>query len=198
MTRHAWHPGMPENMGAHYFRIDPDGELRELEPDEVRAALDAAAERRDPAAPAKSEPGWYWSPWLEWRGGPCPLPPRADVQCEYWDGSDGAAFAVHFGWKHHDNHADIIRFRYASRDRLGWLDFDPEKWTPPDALFEPDCPVMLEWAVDVGHEFVTGFNRRADWGGVHYVRLVAREQKAGPPEGWMVHHVRLVAREKGR
>ena len=134
------------------------------------------AEAREPTAPAKSEACGYWSEWFEWRGGPCPLPPRADVQCEYRDGSDGAAFAAHFGWKHHDNHADIIRFRYASRDRLGWLDFDPEKWPPPAELFDDACPVKLEWAVDVGHEFVTGFNRRADWGGVHYVRLVARRE----------------------
>lgn len=182
MTRHAWHHGTPEDMGARYFRIDGDGELHELEPDEVRAALDAAAERREPTAPAKSEPGGYWSPWLEWRGGPCPLPGRVECQFQHGEGlaeyrSTGDAHLIK-DWRREG------RFRYRAPDKLGWL--PRGDWIPPAELWADHCSVRLEWLVDDGVAPYSGDKPPSTWRGVTHVRLVARERKVELPEGFRI------------
>lgn len=147
--------------------------------DTLLAALDAKladlramiAEAREPATPAKSEPGGYWIGPFKWRGGPCPLP--ADSRWEFRNHADSTTYGGSGDFPSIWPTSGI--FFYSAPDPLGWLDFDPAVWTPPAELFDDDCPVRLEWAADAGHEFVTGFNRLEGWGGVHYVRLVARE-----------------------
>lgn len=124
------------------------------------------AEAREPAEPAKSEPGGYWSPWLEWRGGPCPLPADTVFQLH---GLHTLFHGACLG-----NWENIRRFRYRAPDGLGWL--PRGDWIPPAELWADHCSVRLEWLVDDGVAPYSGDEPPSTWRGVTHIRLVALER----------------------
>ena len=110
----------------------------------IRVARDNASEHPTPAL--------GWSEWLDWAGGPCPLPGGTQCLCEMRDPDNipHVRVAESWFWLHEDRGHDIVRFRYATDDPSGWLprgdDCDammfwqqPPEWiaagvTPDDAL----------------------------------------------------------------
>ena len=152
MTRHGSRDGTPEDFGCIYFEMDESNHIRrDLAPDEVKAALDAHMERVGKAA-EEPAPEAGWSEWMNWAGGPCPLPGGTQCLCEMRDPDNipHVRVAESWFWLHEDRGHDIVRFRYATDDPSGWLprgdDCDammfwqqPPEWiaagvTPDDAL----------------------------------------------------------------
>lgn len=52
-------------------------------------------------------------PWIEWRGGNCPVDPGMQVEVMYRSGATAMAFGVSFDWDHHGQERgnDIIAYR---------------------------------------------------------------------------------------
>ena len=116
------------------------------------AAIAMAEDKEKPLPAADPTPEAGWSEWMNWAGGPCPLPGGTQCLCEMRDPDNipHVRVAESWFWLHEDRGHDIVRFRYATDDPSGWLprgdDCDammfwqqPPEWiaagvTPDDAL----------------------------------------------------------------
>ena len=121
-----------------------------------------------------------WSEWMNWAGGPCPLPRDAVFQLGDCD--------TLFHGSRLGNWANITRFRYRTTDPAGWL--PRGDWIPPAELWEEGSPVRCEWinaTVDSGVIFREGFEFRSGWTRATHIRLLPAEPaKARLPEGFRI------------
>lgn len=132
-------------------------------------------------ADAIDPPAEHWSEWLEWRGGPCPLPGDTIVQARL---TDGINFGSTSGKAGNVKWTNVDGFRYRTPDPAGWL--PRGKFIPPAELWDADCPVRVEARAngfDVGE---VGSLPRSEWHHITHIRLVPRERKAELPEGFMI------------
>lgn len=152
-----------------------------------------AALRAEIATPALG-----WSEWLEWAGGPCPLPANVPVE---WDfpGPRGQTVeeAGYWDWPQRAGK----RFCYREDAPGGWVergDFIPPAW-----LWGEACPVRCEWTMGLDQAHLPGAMRlvHSGWDGITHIRLVARE-KAGDacemPEGWSINGLNELIMPNGR
>ena len=146
----------------------------------IRVARDNASEHPTPAL--------GWSEWLDWAGGPCPLPGGTQCLCEMRDPDNipHVRVAESWFWLHEDRGHDIVRFRYATDDPSGWL--PRGDFIPPDALWDEACPVRCEWAYGLPVKF--GGASRPDlgqWNHITHIRLLPRSKpEPEMPEGWSI------------
>lgn len=52
--------------------------------------------------------------WIEWSGGPIPLPFEKKVRIRWLDGTEGVGFAGQVRWSHSGVPSDVIAYRVAS------------------------------------------------------------------------------------
>ena len=134
-----------------------------------------AALRAEIATPALG-----WSEWLEWSGGPCPLPGDTTVEVEYISNASHGYLAAGHDWSR------IRRFRYRCDPSGGLPRGD---FVPTDALWDEACPVRLEWTCTLSESGVPGRAFDTNWKGVNFIRIVPRE-KAGEacemPDKWRI------------
>ena len=182
---HAYMAGTPDNPGHIYYEQQGACLRCELEPEDVIAALDAHMERVGKAA-EEPAPEAGWSEWMNWAGGPCPLPGGTQCLCEMRDPDNipHVRVAESWFWLHEDRGHDIVRFRYATDDPSGWL--PRGDFIPPDALWDEACPVRCEWTHGVPTTCPGTSNLGNDWRGITHIRLLPRSkpEPVEMPEGF--------------
>ena len=170
MTRHTYRPGDAIDPGAVYYPMDGARRCDPLEPEEVIAALDAYMERLA-GADAIDPPAEHWSEWLEWQGGPCPLPPGVYVQ---WASPEGVSETTPGpgNWEYPG------RYRYRHTTPGGWI--GRGDFIPPASLWAEGSPVRCEWAYGSPDNPRIAHLGDEDWKNVTYIRLLPRNAASEP------------------
>ena len=96
---------MAKGLSSYDWKAAPRGEIIGTWASHL---LESAEQPQpEPAAPQAEDDGW-----IEWNGGDCPVPPRAEIKLGFRDGFEGSSTSPDdLRWDHAGSNGDIIAYK---------------------------------------------------------------------------------------